>query len=129
MDHVTSMLDDALQYGLMLRTPVFPCNPDDKRPLTVHGFKDASRDETQVRAWFTRFPDAMIGIPTGEISGVWVLDIDIDPVKGVNGFPLWSELIARNGEVPATHHAARRTSPVLPVAAAAHHKEHSRPSR
>ena len=99
--HVASMLDAALHYALALRIPVFPCNPDDKRPFTVHGFKDASREEAQVRAWWTRFPEAMIGIPTGEISGVWVLDIDVDPVKGVNGFPLWSELIARNGEVPA----------------------------
>jgi hypothetical protein len=96
------MLDAALHYAIALRIPVFPCNPDDKRPLTLHGFKDASREEAQVRSWWTRFPDAMIGIPTGEISGVWVLDIDVDPIKGVNGFPLWSELIARNGEVPAT---------------------------
>jgi hypothetical protein len=100
--YVGSILDAALHYALALRIPIFPCNPDDKRPLTVHGFHDASRDEAQVRAWWTRFPDAMIGIPTGEVSGVWVLDIDVDPVKGVNGFPLWSELIARNGEVPTT---------------------------
>ena len=100
--HVASMLDAALHYALTLRVPVFPCNPDDKRPFTVHGFKDASREETQVRTWWARFPEAMIGIPTGEISGVWVLDIDVDPVKGVNGYPLWSELITRNGEVPAT---------------------------
>jgi hypothetical protein len=100
--HVASMLDAALHYAVMLRIPVFPCNPDDKRPFTLHGFKDASREETQIRAWWARFPEAMIGIPTGEISGAWVLDIDVDPTKGVNGFPLWSELIARNGEVPAT---------------------------
>src|SRR5262245_26710615 len=68
--YVGSILDTALHYALVLRVPVFPCNPDDKRPLTLHGFKDASRDEAQVRAWWTRFPDAMIGIPTGEISGV-----------------------------------------------------------
>ena len=102
MRYLSSILDAALHYALVLRIPVFPCNPDDKRPLTVHGFKDASRDEAQVRAWWTRFPDAMIGIPTGEISDVWVLDIDVDPVKGINGFPLWSELIARNGEIPST---------------------------
>jgi Bifunctional DNA primase/polymerase, N-terminal len=99
---VSSMLDAALHYATILRIPVFPCNPDDKRPFTLHGFKDASREEAQIRAWWARFPEAMIGIPTGEISGVWVLDIDVDPTKGINGFPLWSELIARNGEVPAT---------------------------
>jgi hypothetical protein len=40
--YVGSILDAALHYALVLRIPVFPCNPDDKRPLTVHGFKDAN---------------------------------------------------------------------------------------
>jgi hypothetical protein len=102
VQQVASILDAALHYARVLRLPVFPCNPDGKRPYTVHGFKDASREEAQIRSWWERFPDAMIGIPTGEVSGTWVLDIDVDPVKGVNGFPLWSELLARNGEVPAT---------------------------
>lgn len=30
--------------------PVFPCNPLNKRPLTAHGFKDASTDPDAVRA-------------------------------------------------------------------------------
>jgi hypothetical protein len=66
---VASMLDAALHYATILRIPVFPCNPDDKRPFTLHGFKDASREEEQIRAWWARFPEAMIGIPTGETSG------------------------------------------------------------
>jgi hypothetical protein len=99
---VASMLDAALHYAQVVRVPVFPCNCDDKRPLTAHGFHDATRDDTQIRAWWSRFPDAMIAIPCGEVSGVWVLDIDVDPITGINGFPLWSQLIAQHGEIPKT---------------------------
>lgn len=70
-----ALLEAALAYsreGL----PVFPCRSDNKRPWTKHGFKDASTDEQVVRAWWARWPDAMIGVPTGEAIGAWVLDVD-----------------------------------------------------
>lgn len=71
------MLEAALKYarnGL----PVFPCHPSTKAPLTGGGFKDASADEATVRAWWSRWPGGMIGVPTGQSSRAWVLDVD-DP--------------------------------------------------
>ncbi|HEX4400124.1 MAG TPA: bifunctional DNA primase/polymerase [Galbitalea sp.] len=59
--------------------PVFPCVPGEKRPLTEHGFHDASAQLDQVRAWWTRTPEANIGIPTGAASGIDVVDIDNHP--------------------------------------------------
>jgi putative DNA primase/helicase len=44
--------------------PVFPCGVD-KRPLVPHGFHDASIDADQIRRWWTRWPNALIGVPTG----------------------------------------------------------------
>lgn len=55
--------------------PIFPCNQD-KRPLIKGGFKSASTDINQITAWWTEFPTALIGMPTGEISGTVVLDVD-----------------------------------------------------
>ena len=73
-------LDAALEYGRK-GLPVFPCSPLDKKPLTPHGFKDAATDEAQIRAWWGKWPNAMIAAPTGPASGVWALDPDVDPVK------------------------------------------------
>lgn len=53
--------------------PVFPCD-EHKRPMTAHGFRDATRDPDLIRRSFARA--AMIGIPTGEASGFFVLDLD-----------------------------------------------------
>lgn len=55
--------------------PVFPCKPN-KRPLTQHGFHDASTDIERITKFWSRNPTALIGVPTGEISGVFVIDID-----------------------------------------------------
>jgi hypothetical protein len=44
---------------------VFPCNAD-KSPLTLRGFKDASVDFEVIDSWWTQWPDALIGVPTGE---------------------------------------------------------------
>ncbi|HQI66725.1 MAG TPA: bifunctional DNA primase/polymerase [Rhodoglobus sp.] len=57
--------------------PVFPCVVEGKRPLTRRGFLDASSDPEQVAAWWSRTPDANIGIPTGAASSVVVVDVDV----------------------------------------------------
>ncbi|MEJ6490148.1 bifunctional DNA primase/polymerase [Leucobacter sp. USCH14] len=77
-------LADAARHYVSLGVPVFPCVPGEKRPLVAHGFKDASTDPAQVEAWWRRWPDANIGIPTGPISGIEVVDVDVkgDPPRG-----------------------------------------------
>lgn len=56
--------------------PVFPCNPRTKRPLTPHGFKDASVEQKTITEWWLRWPKAMIGVPTGSPIGAFVIDLD-----------------------------------------------------
>ena len=52
---------------------VFPCD-EFKRPLTAGGFKSATTDPDQINQWWDKFPDALIGMPTGD--GLLVVDID-----------------------------------------------------
>lgn len=53
---------------------IFPCNG--KRPYTPNGFHDASTDPAAIKLWWDRWPDAAIGIPTGQVNGLSVIDID-----------------------------------------------------
>src|SRR6516225_9300778 len=94
-------LEAALEYARS-GTPVFPCNPLDKKPLTTNGFKDATKDEAQIRAWWQKFPNAMISAPTGPASGMWVLDLDLDPVKKLDGKATLAQLVAQRGPIPDT---------------------------
>jgi hypothetical protein len=98
---MTNMLDAALRYTFT-NTPVFPVNFVDKHPLCPHGLKDATIDENQIRAWWRIFSHAMIGIPTGPRSGVWVLDVDVDPKKGINGRETMARLESEHGSLPLT---------------------------
>lgn len=65
--------------------PVFPVAPRDKVPLIRHGrgFRDATTNLRQVEAWWRSSPHANIGIPTGRVSGLSVVDVD---VHGTNGY-------------------------------------------
>jgi hypothetical protein len=92
-------LDYALRYAA-LGWPVFPTKPD-KKPYAPHGFKDAARDEKKIRAFWAKWPDAGIGIPTGKASGLLVLDID--PDKG--GDASLSALVEQHGDLPPTAQA------------------------
>ncbi|WP_226578830.1 phage/plasmid primase, P4 family [Acuticoccus sediminis] len=80
--------------------PVFPCNPEadkvkgSKRPLTEHGLKDASTDAGTIRGWWGRWPEALIGLPTGPGLGAFV--VDLDP-REKSCSELWDELEALIG--------------------------------
>jgi len=54
---------------------VFPVAPNAKRPLTKNGFKDASIDLAQIDEWWSKWPDANIGLAC-EMSGIVALDGD-----------------------------------------------------
>jgi hypothetical protein len=75
MSGQADLVEAALEYAGR-GIPVFPCRADTKRPLTTHGFKEASTDPEQIRSWWRRWPNAMLACPTGPVIGAWVLDID-----------------------------------------------------
>jgi Bifunctional DNA primase/polymerase, N-terminal/Primase C terminal 1 (PriCT-1) len=52
------------------------CTDRGKHPRTLHGLKDASTDEATIRRWWTDWPMANIGVVTGALSGLVVLDVD-----------------------------------------------------
>jgi len=55
---------------------VFPLKPKSKAPLTPNGFKDASNNREVIKAWWEKYPSANIGIATGEVSNLMVIDVD-----------------------------------------------------
>jgi putative DNA primase/helicase len=108
--------DAAVWYPKNLGWKVFPChsivdghcscgkqecwdsNNQGKHPITQHGLLDATSDLAAIAKWWRRWPDANIGLATGEASGVDVLDVD--PRNG--GDDTLRELEAKHGELPAT---------------------------
>jgi hypothetical protein len=54
------------------------CRPRAKTPLLDHGLHDASTDPDQIRAWWDRWPDANIGLRTGDAFDV----VDVDGPDG-----------------------------------------------
>src|SRR4029077_2945703 len=95
-----SMLNAALEYAKE-GWPVLPLRG--KVPRTKHGVKDATRDAAQIIAWWTRWPDANIGLATGQASGYLVLDVDIK--NGKRGDESLRKLESEHGPLPKTRHS------------------------
>jgi hypothetical protein len=81
--------------------PVFPCEPGGKRPLTADGFLEATTEGARIRRWWGRWPNANVAIPTGERSGLLVLDVDSG--EGTDSMAL---LELSRGQPPKTSCAA-----------------------
>jgi hypothetical protein len=76
---------------------VFPVGRD-KRPRTLHGLLDATRDPTRIADWSLRWPATNWAIRTGEASGLVVLDVDPRDA----GDDSLSELEHEHGTLPLT---------------------------
>lgn len=66
----------ALRY-LSLGWSVIPLRPKDKRPLVRwQQYQHRLASEQEVRGWFDIWPSANVGVVTGAVSGIVVLDVD-----------------------------------------------------
>jgi len=98
-----TLLEAALKYADR-GWKVFPCRPKLKVPLTSHGVNDATDNHDTIKAWWTRWPDANIALACGKGSGVYVVDVDLDSDKNVDGWSSMEEF----GDLPVT---VRQDSP------------------
>jgi len=80
--------------------PVIPLVPNDKRPLIKKGLKGASKNLEEINRWISKWPDANIGIPTGDLSGLIVVDVDKSEEK--DGLVELRRLQEENGRIPRT---------------------------
>jgi hypothetical protein len=83
------------------------CKPD-KSPYTKAGFKSATLDREQLSRSIAKHGDALLGARTGQESGFFVIDIDVDEPKGIDGFAWLNEQIKRHGSFPAGPFATTR---------------------
>ncbi|MER9135136.1 bifunctional DNA primase/polymerase [Mesorhizobium sp. M0830] len=118
---VETPLGVALRFQ-RLGIPTFPCRSAneevfdhttgeitekaEKSPHTLDGLRGASKRERIVKIWFgERYPNALVGVPTGASLGAWVLDVDVKRLADgtvVNGFETLKALEDIHGQLPAT---------------------------
>ena len=108
------MIDAAMRYA-DAGIPVFPlhwvkqdgtcscrlgalCQAPGKHPRIRNWSEEASADREKIAAWWTRTPQANIGIPMGEKSGLVALDVDTRH----DGDKSLADLTAKFGELPKT---------------------------
>ena len=112
------MLDAALAYAKH-GYPVFPLNEIDKAPIPrrdrdptgvyprgiprTGGFYKASTNELRIHRWWKR-REHLIGMPTGQVTGVWALDVDTDEEHANNGVAAWETLTTEHGAVETRRH-------------------------
>jgi Bifunctional DNA primase/polymerase, N-terminal len=84
---------------------VFPCSGN-KRPACPDGLHNAATDPQAVRKLFGAFPSArLIGVATGEVSGIDVLDLDTKPAVRASVRSWWD--MNRDAIPPTRTHRTR----------------------
>jgi hypothetical protein len=96
---------------------VFPCRAD-KRPACPGGFYSAVQGRDRIEDLFRRYPGSLVGMPTGEASGIDVLDIDrggedwLSLYEATHGLPPTRIIATRSGGLHLyfKHHVGMRCS-------------------
>lgn len=94
-------LDAAIEYASK-GMAVFPLKVKGKEPMTAHGVKNATTNFNTIKKWWTKYPNANIGIACGAVSGgLLVVDLD-EKENGVSGSDSLHNWERENGELPET---------------------------
>ena len=94
---MSTLLAAALDYAGGNGWSVFPLWPRSKEPACKHGFKNATTNPATIRRYWLAQPEFNIGVATGLISGIWILDTD-----GTIGAETLRDLEARHSPIPST---------------------------
>jgi hypothetical protein len=102
-----SALTEALGYVECLGWMIFPVRFGTKRSHKSARFSGGrpwgmSGDPMEIERDFRRWPDAGVGIPTGEVNRIFVLEADTVEGHGVDGLASLKALEARHGLLPET---------------------------
>jgi Bifunctional DNA primase/polymerase, N-terminal/Family of unknown function (DUF5906)/Primase C terminal 1 (PriCT-1) len=92
-------VEAALAYAAS-GVAIFPIVPNGKEPLVNGGFYAASTDIDVINGWWSRTPEANVGIRTGVANGIMVLDVDIK--HGKNGEVSLNGMENKYGKLPKT---------------------------
>ena len=93
---MTILHEEALRIAA-LGYPVFPCVPKTKKPLNDNGVSGASCDAAKINAWWTKWPNANIGLACHKC-----LIIDVDVKDGKRGDLDMPMLVDALGKLPTS---------------------------
>ena len=98
LQEITEPREAALIYaGLGLA--VVPIRKGTKQPPMKAWQKEATQDPEKIREWWDRWPEAGVGVVTGEKSGgLAVIDLDEHPEDGRRGVELLEAWERENGD-------------------------------
>jgi len=72
-----TLLESAIQYSEKFNYPVIPVDPSNKKPLVKWlEFQNRKTERKEIEEWWKKWPNAMIGGVTGNISNDFVIDVD-----------------------------------------------------
>src|SRR5215813_11990054 len=119
------MREAALVFG-RYDIPVFPVDHRSKSPIPrrdpdptgklkrgipgTGGFYKATTDPIVITAWWTRNPRALIAVPGGPRSGVWVVDVDTGEEHD-SGIEEWDTVLAEHEPFETREHRSATGGP------------------
>ena len=89
MDILCAALDYAKNF------PVIPLQKDKKPFLKWQDYQRRKATADEIKQWWSKYPNAMIGIVTGQISGLFVVDCDSE-----EGFDAVQKLLPDSLDIP-----------------------------
>jgi Bifunctional DNA primase/polymerase, N-terminal/Primase C terminal 2 (PriCT-2) len=114
-----SLRDTALDYVERLGWSVFPAKFAGKKKFGCTSAENSNgnpwgstRDPDEIRAYWRRWPNAAIGLPTGAVNGLFVVETDTIDGHGVDGRESLIQLVVQHGDLPWTRMAESPTGSV-----------------